>query len=192
MKFLNYVRSNYKRVLSTDAEYVLDSTGTIPKKVVCFVYTDIFTGEVFPFWENNDEHSERHFDYDEVLIVSYNAVAEAGAYLKLLHGKPKNIWDCYVENARLYKPLRMGKGALKLLTTAGHYGIEDKISQTEKDDNINLLIGDIILEVNRERITTIDSFTELINKIKKTGRASLLLKILRDNETLWETIKFKN
>ena len=63
---------------------------------------------------------------------------------------------------------------------------------TKKDDNINLLIGDIILEVNRERITTIDSFTKLINKIKKTGRTSLLLKILRDNETLWETIKFKN
>ena len=96
MKFLNYLRSNYKRVLSTDAEYVLDSTGTIPKKVVCFVYTDIFTGEVFPFWENTNELSERHFDYDEVLIVSYNAVAEVGAYLKLLHGTQKNIWDCYV------------------------------------------------------------------------------------------------
>ena len=143
MKFLNYVRSNYKRVLSTDAEYILDSTGTIPTKVVCFVYTDIFTGEVFPFWENdndNSEHSERHFDYNEVLIVSYNAVAEVGAYLKLLHGKPKNIWDCYVENARLYKPMRMGKGALNLLTTAGHYGIEDKITQAEKDDNIDLII----------------------------------------------------
>ena len=63
---------------------------------------------------------------------------------------------------------------------------------TKKDDNINLLIGDIILEVNRERITTIDNFTELIKNIKKTGRTSLLLKILRDNETLWETIKFKN
>ena len=140
MKFLNYVRSNFKRVLATDAEYVLDSTGTIPEKVVCFVYTDIFTGEQFPFWENDSEHPERHFNYDEVLIVSYNAVAEVGAYLKLLHGKPKNIWDCYVENARLYKPMRMGKGALKILTTAEHYGIEDKISQIEKDDNINLII----------------------------------------------------
>ena len=63
---------------------------------------------------------------------------------------------------------------------------------TKKDDNINLLLGDIILEVNREEITTIDSFTELINKIIKTGRTSLLLKISRDNKTLWETIKFKN
>ena len=62
----------------------------------------------------------------------------------------------------------------------------------KKDENINLLIGDIILEVNRERITTIDSFTELIKTIKKTGRTSLLLKIFRDNKTLWETIKFKN
>ena len=140
MKFLNYVRSNFKKVLAADAEYVLDSTGTIPRKVVCFVYTDIFTGEVFPFWEAENDHSDRHFNYDEVLIVSYNAVAEVGAYLKLLHGKPKNIWDCYVENARLYKPMRMGKGALSILTTAEHYGIEDKITQSEKDDNINLII----------------------------------------------------
>ena len=87
MKFLNYVRSNFKKVLAADAEYVLDSTGTIPKKVLCFVYTDIFTGEVFPFWEAENDHSDRHFNYDEVLIVSYNAVAEVGAYLKLLHGK---------------------------------------------------------------------------------------------------------
>ena len=61
-----------------------------------------------------------------------------------------------------------------------------------KDENVNLLVGDIIIEVNREEITTVKSFIELINEIKKTGRTSLLLKILRNNESLWITIKFNN
>ena len=63
-----------------------------------FVYKDIFTGEITPKWENDTRHSDRHFNYDEVLLVCYNTVAEVGCYLKQLHGKPNNIWDCYVEN----------------------------------------------------------------------------------------------
>ena len=42
----------------------------------------------------------------------------------------------------------------------------------------NLIIGDTIIEVNREHITTVDKFVELIEKINKTGRNSLLLKII--------------
>ena len=68
-----------------------------------------------------------HFDYENILLVTYNATAEIGSYLKQLHGRPKNIWDAYVETSRLYKPMRMGKGALTLLTTAENYGIEDKL-----------------------------------------------------------------
>ena len=140
MTFLNYIRSRFKKVLSVDTEYLTDSTGTIPKKVICFVYTDIFTGEITPKWENDVSHSERHFNYDEVLLVCYNATAEVGCYLKQLHGKPNNIWDCYIENSRLYKPLRSGKGALKLLRTAEHYGIEDKMSELDKEINLDLIL----------------------------------------------------
>ena len=35
-------------------------------------------------------------------------------------------------------------------------------------------------------------FNEIIGEIKKTGRTTLLLKILRDDRTLFDTIKFKN
>lgn len=66
------------------------------------------------------------------------------------------------------------------------------IKITKKDDNIKLLVGDIIVEVNREQITTVQSFIEIINTIQETGRTSLLLKILRDDEYFWETIRFKN
>ena len=77
---------------------------------------------------------------------------------------------------------------LSVLPTENNEGV----IVVDKDENIDLLVGDIIVEVNREKISTVESFNELINKIKKTGRTSLLLKIFRDNKTLWITIKFKN
>ena len=58
-------------------------------------------------------------------------------------------------------------------------------------ENTSLLIGDIITEVNREKVSTIENFSALISEIHKTGRNSLLLKILRNNESQWTTIKFK-
>ena len=64
-----------------------------------------------------------------------------------------------------------------------------KVNENESSDLIN---EDIIVEVNREELTTLNSFIEIINKIKKTGRNSLLLKVLRENQSLWVTIKFKN
>ena len=54
------------------------------------------------------------------------------------------------------------------------------------------VVGDVIVEVNREKITTVKSFSELINTIKNTGRTSLLLKIIRDNKSLWIAIKINN
>jgi len=58
------------------------------------------------------------------------------------------------------------------------------------DNESNLVKGDMIVEVNREPITTLNIFVELVEKIRKTGRNSLLLKIIRDDELLWITIKF--
>ena len=58
------------------------------------------------------------------------------------------------------------------------------------DEESNLQLGDIITEVNRELVTNTNSFIELIETIKKTGRNSLLLKIIRDDKSLWITIQF--
>jgi serine protease Do len=58
------------------------------------------------------------------------------------------------------------------------------------NQDINLDIGDIILEVNREIVESIKSFTSLVEKYKETGRSSLLLKMQRGEETSWVTIKF--
>ncbi len=63
------------------------------------------------------------------------------------------------------------------------------VSKVDNDD-IRLQEGDIILEVNRELIDSSLSFISIIEKYKKTGRSSLLLKIQREDETSWITIKF--
>ena len=57
-------------------------------------------------------------------------------------------------------------------------------------DEINIQEGDKILEVNREPVDSLNSFITLVEKYEKTGRSSLLLKIKRDEETSWVTIKF--
>ena len=57
-------------------------------------------------------------------------------------------------------------------------------------DEINIQEGDVILEVNRESVESLNSFITLVEKYEKTGRSSLLLKIKRDEETSWVTIKF--
>ncbi len=68
-------------------------------------------------------------------------------------------------------------------------GVEVTAIQNEES---NLEIGDIILEVNREVVGDLIAFKNLVTKLEKTGRASLLLKISRNDEQLWITIKFNN
>ena len=67
---------------------------------------------------------------------------------------------------------------------------KDSVIVIETYDDSKLIPGDIIIEINRETITTIDHFLELVETINKTGRNSLLLKIIRDEKSLWITIKF--
>jgi len=60
------------------------------------------------------------------------------------------------------------------------------------NNDSKLILEDIITEINREKILDPQSFKSLVDRIKKTGRNSLLLKITRDQESLWITIKFKD
>ncbi len=59
-----------------------------------------------------------------------------------------------------------------------------------ENNESNLEVGDIILEVNREPINDFNSFNELVSKLEKTGRSSLLLKIMRNDEQLWVISQF--
>ena len=141
MKFLSFIEKQFdQEVWAVDTEFHFDITRTIPEKVICFVYTNIFSGEVIRKWVYDKKDYTPHFDYENVLLVTYNATAEIGSYLNQLQGRPKNIWDAYVETSRLYKPMRSGKGALTLLSTAENYGIEDKLTVLEKEKNLDLIL----------------------------------------------------
>ena len=74
--------------------------------------------------------------------------------------------------------------------TVGPNFEKDGVIVIETDDDSKLIPGDIIIEINREPVTTIDNFYKLVDTINKTGRNSLLLKIIRDEKSLWVTIKF--
>jgi len=135
MNFLDYIEKSFDRVLVCDSEFRFkDESKTIIEEVVCFVYKDVFNGDIFKFWEADKRLSQRHFDYSTVLVIPFVATAEAHSWLNLLHGKPPNVLDVYVENARLYKTMRSGKGALNLLNTAHGYGINVAMTKEQKDE----------------------------------------------------------
>ena len=141
MSFLNFIRDSFDRVLAVDSEFCFaDPTKTIQSRVVCFVYKDIFTNDVFKYWTHDKKFNEPPFDWNRVLLVPFNAVAEGHSWLHLLQGMPRNIYDTYVENARLYKTFRSGKGALDLRTTAQHYGIPEVMTKEHKDEMRDMVI----------------------------------------------------
>jgi len=97
----------------------------------------------------------------------------------------------YVEREKSKKAevqeLEIKSLGLSLIKTKNNNGVLiSKIDNTES----NLLINDIILEINREKISNPIDFKNVVEEIQKTGRTSLLLKIIRNKESLWVTIKF--
>ena len=97
----------------------------------------------------------------------------------------------YVEREKSKKAevqeLEIKSLGLSLLKTKNNNGVLiSKIDNTES----NLLINDIIVEINREKISNPIDFKNVVEEIQKTGRTSLLLKIIRNKESLWVTIKF--
>ena len=138
MKFLNYILNGFSRVLSVDAEFLLDSTGTSPQRVLCLVFKDIQTGEIFRHWVDGKSHVPHFFDYESCLLVSFNAVAEHGVFLNLLHGQPKYMVDCFVENKCLYGPF-ISKNKTGLIDTCARYNI-DTIGKEQKDNELDLIL----------------------------------------------------
>ena len=70
---------------------------------------------------------------------------------------------------------------------------ENGVVVTKINDEMSKLeINDIIKEINMEEIIDIESFKITVNKFQKTGRSTLLLKVKRDDELVWITIKYLN
>lgn len=150
--FIDFIKKSFPGgVWAVDSEFRLDPSKTIPDHVVCFVYKNIFTGETLRFWEDDKKFSQRHLDYDDCLLVCYMATAEVGCYLKILHGYPNNLWDCYIENARLYKPFRTEPGSLSLVSTANFYGCSNVMGKDEKEETRNLIINNTTYSLQQQK-----------------------------------------
>lgn len=131
MSFLDYIKQKFDRVLICDTEYQPDITNTNPKNVLCYVYQDIFTKEIFRFWEyDRQRYGQPHFDLEETLIVSHYALAEAGSYIRNLLPVPVNVWDTWVEAKTLYNGIR---SQFSLLHVAREYNIDATMTEEEKE-----------------------------------------------------------
>ena len=72
MSFLNFLKDSFDRVLSVDSEFrYADESKTIQEQVVCFVYKDIFTGDIFKFWEADKKTTHPHFEWQNVLLIPF-------------------------------------------------------------------------------------------------------------------------
>ena len=138
MKFLEYIINGFSKVLVVDAEYLSDLSGTIPQKILCLVFKDISTGEKFRYWVDGEKNIPHFFDYKNTLLVSFNAVAEHGVFLNLFHGRPKYMFDCFVENKCLYGPF-LTKDKTGLIDTCDRYNIPT-ISKVEKDKELDVIL----------------------------------------------------
>ena len=138
MKLLEYIKNGFSRVLSVDTEYLSDLTGTIPQRILCVVFKDIFTKEIFRYWVDDKELHPPFFDYSNCLLISFNAVAEHGSFLQLLQGKPPYMFDCFVENKCLYGPF-LEKNKTGLIDTCARYNIET-ISEDQKDKELDFIL----------------------------------------------------
>ena len=133
MSFLNYIKNSFPRVLAVDTEFRFkDESKTIIDEVVCVVFQDIFNPkDVFKVWTAGQKFSKNPFEFRDCLLVPL-LLLKLKVFLTLFWGTPNNVWDVFVENSRLYKTFRSGKGALNLLTTANHYEIPEVMTKEQK------------------------------------------------------------
>jgi serine protease Do len=98
--------------------------------------------------------------------------------------------EAYVERKPLKEKSIEEKNLENLNLTVQNIPNIKGVLVSKSDINSNLKVGDVIIEVNRELIINTSDFIQLVNSIEMSGRNSLLLKIVREEKTMWTTIQF--
>ena len=98
--------------------------------------------------------------------------------------------EAYVERKPLKEKSIEEKNLENLNLTVQNIPNIKGVLVSKSDINSNLKVGDVIIEVNRELIINTSDFIQLVNSIEMSGRNSLLLKIIREEKTMWTTIQF--
>ena len=137
MTFLEYILQTADRVLALDTEFKTDQTGTHPKNVLCYVYKDLKTGEIYRFTKEN-RFGNPHFDLDNSLVVCHYALAECGSFLSDLIPIPKNIWCTWTEEKNVNNAYT---NSFSLLDTAARYNFKDTMKADDKNYWRDLIIN---------------------------------------------------
>jgi len=90
----------FKHILVIDFEFK-QPLGNSPI-LVCMVVKDIITQTTKKYWLVGKKKIKFPFPIDESLFVGHYLVAEVNCLLQLQLQKPKNLWDTWVENKKLY------------------------------------------------------------------------------------------
>lgn len=185
MTFLEWIFNRANRVLALDTEFRSDLTNTHPKNVICYVYKDLRTGEVYRFTKEN-RYGDPHFDFENTLVVCHYALAECGSFLADYIPLPKNIWCTWTEEKNVNNAYT---DKFDLLNTARRYGYKDILSDVEKTYFRDLILNNT--EYSKEQLQQIldycqtdveatgDIFLEQVNLIQKRFK----LKTVHDFET---------
>jgi len=135
---LNILLGLFKHILVIDFEFK-QPLGNSPM-LVCMVVKDIVTQTTKKYWLVGKKKIDFPFPIDESLFVGHYLTAEINCMLQLQLQKPKNLWDTWVENKKLYNgKIKSGYGLEACLS---RYGIEYPLDKAkwrdvvlgEKDD----------------------------------------------------------
>lgn len=167
-----------------DFEYIsIDGDGNNPIPV-CFCATEIISGKKIRQWLHGIDRPEPliNFKSDDLIYVSYNAIAEMSCHLVLGWAIPKNILDLYCEWRVLTNDGQSHeKGYNGLLNACKHFGIKT-IDQEYKSKMQNRVIAgapysedeknEILDYCESDVIETIELYKHMKPYLKDIQRAS--------------------
>ena len=134
MTLCDYLFANYEYIISVDSEFRIIAGGT--PAVVCFVYQDLKTGEVWDCTKPEDILN-LPFPHDEAVYIVFNAVAEGNAWLAWNIPLPEFVIDLYVEYKNLVQDgVGREKGFFSMLSACRRLGVEAKYITSEEEKEL--------------------------------------------------------
>ena len=136
--------------------------------------TDVGTVVIVEVWSKNKTKNitVKLGELDEPIHVTKNNKESNTKNLEIIGVKVRNLIDSDYSKYDLDSAI---KGVLVL---------------DVDNQNTDLNINDVIVEVNRNKISDFEEFEKFVLEFKGTGRSSILLMVIRDKKTTWVTIKY--
>ena len=130
-----HLKSSHKKIIAVDSEYRPNEGGIVD--VVCFVYQDLITKEVF-HCRNKEDVLMLPWDHEEAVYVVFNAFAEAQCWLAWDIPLPYRIIDLWVENKNLIQDgVGKPKGFFGLLAVSQRHNIDGDLIMSYEEKELN-------------------------------------------------------